>query len=238
MTRSALSPEDYAVAWVCALPVELAAAQIMLDEEYERLPSARNDHNIYILGRVNGHNVVLATLPLGLYGTTSATTMLVQMQATFPSLQLGLLVGIGGGAPTNGDDIRLGDVVISTPTEKGGGVIQHDFGKKTHTGLPLTRTLNSPSKILLTAVSHLEKDRILRKRPIIQVINSALEKNKGTRNKFSRPADDLLFNATYQHQDGAKDCSTCDRTQLISRPPRETDEPKFHCGLIASGIKL
>lgn len=73
----------------------------MLDEEHGRLFPMPSDHNIYILGSVNGHNVVIANLPSGIYGTTSATTVLVQMLATFPSLRFGLLVGIGGGVPTN-----------------------------------------------------------------------------------------------------------------------------------------
>jgi hypothetical protein len=33
-----LTRKDYTVGWVCALPVELAAAQEMLDEEHQGLP--------------------------------------------------------------------------------------------------------------------------------------------------------------------------------------------------------
>ncbi|KAF3399519.1 hypothetical protein DPV78_006382 [Talaromyces pinophilus] len=237
MARLSLSPEDYTVAWICALSIELAAAQNMLDEEYDGVPTAPSDHNSYTLGRVNDHNVVIANLPLGTSGTTAATTVLVQMRATFPFLEYGLLVGIGGGVPTN-VDIRLGDVVISTPTENGSGVIQYDFGKKTHAGFQPTGNLNKPSEILLKAASQLRKDQILGKRSIIQIIYGALEKNKGTRNEFSRPTDDFLFNATYQHQHGAHDCSTCDRTQIVTRPPQVTDEPGFHYGLIASANQV
>ncbi|RAO74327.1 uncharacterized protein BHQ10_010339 [Talaromyces amestolkiae] len=237
MARLALSPEDYTVAWICALPIELAAAQNMLDEEYNGVPTAPSDHNSYILGRVNDHNVVIANLPLGTFGITAAASVLVQMQATFPFLKYGLLVGIGGGVPTN-VDIRLGDVVISMPTERGSGVIQYDFGKKTHAGLQPTGNLNKPSEKLLKAASHLRKDHILGKRSIMQIIYSALEKNKGTRNEFSRPTDDFLFSATYQHQDGAYDCSTCDRTQIVTRAPQVTDEPGFHYGLIASANQV
>ncbi|EED20926.1 ankyrin 2,3/unc44, putative [Talaromyces stipitatus ATCC 10500] len=232
-----LSHDDYTVAWVCALPVELAASQIMLDERHGPLPQAFSDDNIYTLGSLNGHNVVIACLPSGIYGTTSATTVLVQMLATFPSLQFGLMVGIGGGVPTN-VDIRLGDVVISKPTGNGSGVIQYDYGKKTQAELQLTGFLNKPPKILLTAVSHLEKDRMQGKRVIKQIVMRALESNNDMRKQFSRPTNDLLFHATYQHQDGTHDCSTCDRTQLLSRPPRVTDEPDFHYGIIASGNQV
>lgn len=237
MARLALSHEDYTVAWICALPLEMAASETMLDKVHEPLRRASNDHNIYILGSLSGHNVVIASLPSGIYGTTSATTVLVQMLATFPSLEFGLMVGIGGGVPTN-VDIRLGDVVISTPTENGSGVIQHDYGKTTHAGLQPTGSLNKPPQILLTAVSHLEKDQMLGNRSIEQIINSALKKIKGTRSAFSRPTNDFLFHATYRHQDDARDCSTCDRTRILSRLPRVTVEPYFHYGIIASGNQV
>jgi hypothetical protein len=49
MTRQ-LHRDDYTVGWVCALPVELAAAQEMLDEEHDTLPSDAYDTNIYTYG--------------------------------------------------------------------------------------------------------------------------------------------------------------------------------------------
>ena len=39
------------------------------------------------------------------------------------------MVGIAGGAPSHGHDIRLGDIVVSTPRHGRGGVFQDDFGK-------------------------------------------------------------------------------------------------------------
>ena len=50
--------EAYTVGWVCALPIELAAAQEMLDEEHEDLEQDENDSNIYSLGSISGHKVV------------------------------------------------------------------------------------------------------------------------------------------------------------------------------------
>jgi hypothetical protein len=48
------------VGWVCILPIELAAAQEMLDKEHQGLPQDANDSNIYTLGRMGGHNTVIA----------------------------------------------------------------------------------------------------------------------------------------------------------------------------------
>jgi nucleoside phosphorylase len=108
--------EQYTVGWVCALPIEASAAQAMLDETYSALPSKNaHDSNIYTFGRVRDHKVVIALLPSGIYGTISAATTVKEMLLSFPSIRFGLLVGIGGGIPSDENDIRLGDVVVSKP---------------------------------------------------------------------------------------------------------------------------
>lgn len=50
MSDRRLRREDYTVGWVCALPIELAAAQEMLDEEHENLPHEANDRSMHTLG--------------------------------------------------------------------------------------------------------------------------------------------------------------------------------------------
>ena len=90
-----LRHHDYTVAWVCALPLEMAAAKAMLDEIHANLPTSPNDQNTYLLGRICGHNVIVACLPSGVYGTTSAAAVANQMLSTFRSIRFGLMVGIG-----------------------------------------------------------------------------------------------------------------------------------------------
>ena len=99
-----------------------------------QLANQSNDQNTYVLGRICAHNVVIACLPSGVYGTTSAATVANQLLFTFQSIRFGLMVGIGGGAPSKGVDIRLGDVVVSKPTGDFGGVVPYDFGKKCRAG--------------------------------------------------------------------------------------------------------
>src|SRR2546430_16824381 len=135
MARRRLRREDYGVGWVCALPIELAAARVMLDEEHEHLGQDTNDTNLYTLGRIGEHNIVIACLPAGQTGTNSAAAVAVQMKSSFKSIRFGLMVGIGGGVPSDKADIRLGDVVISQPDNQHGGVVQHDFGKTTQDGV-------------------------------------------------------------------------------------------------------
>ena len=59
-----LRRDEYTVGWVCALAVELAAAQEMLDEEHETPQLEADDTNIYTCGRIGEHNVVIACLPV------------------------------------------------------------------------------------------------------------------------------------------------------------------------------
>ena len=93
-TARELSHEDYTVGWICALPLEMAAAKAMLDDVHPILPTQQSDDNAYTLGRIGAHNVVLACLPLGVYGTTSAATVATQMLSSFVSIRFGLMVGV------------------------------------------------------------------------------------------------------------------------------------------------
>ncbi|KAL1982010.1 hypothetical protein VTN96DRAFT_1834 [Rasamsonia emersonii] len=118
------------VGWICALPLEMAAARAVLDEDRGRpLEQAVSDRYNYRLGRIGEHDVLIACLPAGVYGTTSAASVAVQMLASFPSIRIGLMVGIGGGVPSEEINLRLGDVVVSKPGRHSGGVIQYDMGK-------------------------------------------------------------------------------------------------------------
>jgi nucleoside phosphorylase len=157
-----VSHDDYTVGWICALPLEMAAAKAMLDDVHADLPSRPNDHNAYTLGRIGVHNIVVACLPSGKYGTTSAAVAATQMQSSFGSIQFGLMVGIGGGVPGKNADIRLGDVVVSKPDKYFGGVVQYDYGKTVRGGsFERTSTLNKPPQVLLTAVTKLQADRMV-----------------------------------------------------------------------------
>ncbi|KAE8390298.1 nucleoside phosphorylase domain-containing protein [Aspergillus alliaceus] len=231
--------DDYTVAWICALPLEMAAAKVMLDEVHPPLPQPETDHNVYTLGRVSNHNVVVACLPGGVYGTISATAVASHMVSTFRSIRFGLMVGIGGGVPSQTADIRLGDVVISKPTATSSGVIQYDYGKTLRGGrFQHIGSLNKPPPVLLKAVSQLESDYMTGKKLVNQILINVLHKCEEMREQFSRPKDDWLFRSIYSHKVSEHNCSACDPTQLVNRAERITDEPYFHYGLIASGDQV
>ncbi|KAI7978347.1 hypothetical protein EIK77_002893 [Talaromyces pinophilus] len=237
--KSSYSHNDYSIAWICALPLEMAAAKAMLDETHPSLPQSSNDHNVYTLGSISGHAVVISCLPYGVYGTTSAATVLAEMRATFPCLQFALMVGIGGGVPSGAADVRLGDVVVSKPTAAFGGVVQYDYGKATnHARFERAGTLNKPPVILLNAMAQIESDHLLEGETITNIVTDLLEEKEGMRKKFSRPDHDWLFKPHYLHETYGgtnTECLKCNQRQLVKRATRPNDDVRTHYGLIASG---
>lgn len=235
--------EDYTVAWVCALPLEMAVAKAMLDETHPDLPTTARDNNNYILGRIHFHNVVIACLPSGVYGTNSAATVAAQMLTTFKSIRFGLMVGIGGGVPNNEViDIRLGDVVVSRPTNAFGGVVQYDFGKTVREGrFEQASVLNKPPQVLLTAVSRLQADHMLDASRITDLLSGmvATYPQMGAKFVYQGQDNDTLFDSTYDHKDSqTNNCDECDRRRIVERPARQGRRPFIHYGLIASGNQV
>lgn len=210
-----LAHEDYIVGWICALPIELAAAEAMLDIKHESLPREANDGNTYTLGSIGSHNIVIACLPMNAYGTNNAATVAKDMDRTFPSIRIRLMVGIGGGVPTK-TDIRLGDVVVST------SIIQHDMGKTIEEGKLLrTATARIPPHATMTAVSKLQA------------------KPKETSRYLHRPSlRDWLFDSNYEHAVPMATCDQCDMSKLLGRNPRDNEYPKIHYGVIASSNQV
>jgi hypothetical protein len=176
--------EEYSVGWVCALPKEMAAARAMLDEEYEPFQSDNAlDSNSYVLGRVGKHNVVMACLPAGVYGTNTAAMVANNMLRTFMGLRFGLMVGIGGGIPNleKEADIRLGDVVVSQPDKIHGGVVQYDLGKNLgEGGFERKGFLRPPPTVLLTALSNLQAKHDLDGSDIPTFLADMIKRRPGT----------------------------------------------------------
>ncbi|KAJ0422358.1 hypothetical protein BJY00DRAFT_311079 [Aspergillus carlsbadensis] len=238
---ASLTPDDYTVAWVCALPLEAAAARVLLDKPHPP-PQEISDQNAYDFGELNGHHIVIAYLPSGVYGKVSAAGVVSRMRSTFRHLQFALMVGIGGGVPGSGkNDIRLGDVVVSKPGPKHSGVIQYDYGKAIQGGaFEATGTTNKPPGMLLSHVSQLEARAMTAQDgsdDVQAIVQRVLEKSPHLQDRFGAPDADLLFSASYRHANG-ESCDNCDREQLVERHPRETRAPRIHYGLIASGDRV
>ncbi|KAB8235002.1 uncharacterized protein BDW43DRAFT_299322 [Aspergillus alliaceus] len=246
-----LDNSEYAVGWIAALPHERAAAKAMLDKVHAPPRHKHSkDHNSYTLGSIDGpngeHNVVIASLPSGRYGTTTAATAAQQMLSSFPSIKFGLMVGIGGGIPSDDHDIRLGDVVVSQPTGAFGGVRQYDCGKVTARGFEECGALNCPPEVLLNAMGELQSNHEMMGSTSIPAILEAVyqaypamaDSRRGPAYIYQGVENDRLFCPDYIHMGGKKSCEECDCTKEIQRPERLDQEPFIHYGTIASGNKV
>ncbi|CAN9239159.1 unnamed protein product [Alternaria alternata] len=232
-----LRREDYTVGWVCALPVELAAAQEMLDEEHPDLERdlADNDENLYALGSIGGHNVAIVCLPAGRIGNNPAAAVAMQMRATFKKIRFGMMVGIGGGVPSAEADVRLGDVVVSQPQGKHGGVVQYDSGKATPSGFERTGSLNSPPHMLLAAVARVRANELRGRSKLCEHITKLEGIAKFQR---SRAGADVLFEAAYEHE-GGQTCDKCSSDRHEGRERRDSEEEVLvHHGTVASGNQV
>ncbi|KAK2592122.1 hypothetical protein QQS21_010193 [Conoideocrella luteorostrata] len=245
-------PNDlYSVGWICAIEPEYVAARAFLDEDHGQPTSvSKNDNNDYTLGRSGDHFIVIAVLPHGEYGTSSAATVARDLLHTFPNVKFGLMVGIGGGAPSSKHDIRLGDIVVSTPCNSHGGVLQYDFGKTVQNKkFHRTAYLDQPPPILRTAVAGLKAHYELNGHRLEEAIHRALEAFPRLRRRYSRPEPDtdrlyrnsLTHPSVSEHEDSPCALVCGDSSdRLISRPQRNEfdDNPTIHFGLIASANQL
>jgi nucleoside phosphorylase len=238
------SVEEYQVGWVCALPKELTAARAMLDEEHEEFKSrVVQDNNSYVLGRIHEHNVVLACLPAGVYGTVSATTVASNMLRTFTGIRFGLMVGIGGGIPNlnKGVDVRLGDVVVSQPSGTHGGVVQYDLGKNLGEGVFERKGfLKPPPTLLLTALASLQSRHQMYGNQIPGTIAKMIQRlPRLAKLGYIHPGSgkDLLYCSNVEGHKEHETCMQCDNG-LIRRELRKDQSPEVHYGVIVSGNEL
>ncbi|KAJ5627818.1 Disease resistance protein [Penicillium lividum] len=242
MSLKCLNRDSYRVGWICPLEVEQIAAMEMLDEEHQPLPQPSGDTNVYNLGSINNHNVVIAGLPRA--GNCSAATVVTQMRMTFPNLKYSLLVGIGGGVPTITEHgmIRLGHVVVSEPTGIHSGAVQYDHGKAKAGNFERKGFLTPPPTALLNAARELA---VRRQRmdydPIWRNMERIETSRRGLR-RFKSPgaANDHLYPSGYIHSQQGLSCeeSGCDLRQRIKPPTTDEEDGSFifvHRGTIASG---
>ena len=232
--------DEYTVGWIAALAHERAAAEAMLDEEHETpqdFQPSPADNNVYTWGRMGAHNVVIASLPAGVIGTSAAAETAIPMISSLQNIRAGLLVGIGGGIPNpeRGKDIRLGDIVVGMPADRGGGVIQHDL-KMIRAGNKAERIglLNKPPDALLRALAKLRSQHERKGSKIPDILKKMYEDNP----QMAEVQDgyihqgienDRLFHSDVDHQDG-DNCRDCDQSRLVLRDARKTTYPKIHYG--------
>ncbi|KAL5040925.1 hypothetical protein BDW71DRAFT_213598 [Aspergillus fruticulosus] len=188
---------DFAVAIVCALPLEAEPVEALFDEVYDRLGKyygkSWGDANAYINGRLGEHDVVLC------FGKGSAAVAASTLQISYPGIKLALVVGICGGAPPPPEyrEIFLGDVIISD------SVIEYDFGQQYPGGFQrktvVKDTLGRPGREIRALLNNLRAENA--RRELQHQAQQYLRVLQQTGSKWCHPGvDDILFNARYIHQ--------------------------------------
>lgn len=262
--------DDYTVGWICALPTtELAAAGAMLDVEHPVLPAADpQDANEYLLGAIGDHNVVIACLPAETKGKVSTATITTDILRSFKAVRFRLIVGIEGDAPYYGakavnvntgefesekseqdnidiKNIRLGDVVISLPSQSTEAVIQYNFRKSVQEKefIQAGGRLNKPPNILLSTVSILQGQHKQKSNKIYKLLSKILSENPSIAEEFSYPGPgkDKLFKSNIVHIEGKKSCKSCCgplNNNLVKRKHRSNSAPKLYYGTIRSADQV
>lgn len=195
------SRNDFAVAIICALPLEADAVDGLFDETYDRLGQyygkQSRDANAYINGRIGKHNVVLCYLP-GM-GKGSAASVASSLQISYTSIELALVVGICGGAPSSssGQEIFLGDIIISD------SVIEYDFGRQYPGGFQrksgVKDTLGRPNREIRTLLNALRAE--ITRNEFQSRIQQYLDMLQRTGTRWCHPKiHDVLFKSPYIHK--------------------------------------
>lgn len=193
--------QEPTVGWICALQTEYVVACELLDEEFPDMETTLDeDDNTYTCGRIGAHTVVVACLPKGKYGLTSAASVAKDMLRSFPKVRIGVMVGIGGGAPSANNNIRLGDIVVSTPVGQTGGIIHYEYGKAIQNKeLERTGSLDGPPVALLNAVQKLSMQHVRRGYCIKDTIQAMLSKNPRLAPEYQKPSpeSDILYKSSF-----------------------------------------
>ncbi|SMQ51049.1 unnamed protein product [Zymoseptoria tritici ST99CH_3D7] len=225
--------EDYTLGWICALPVEVAAAKAILDHVHDRrIPGhGPEDDTHYILGDIHGHNVVVAYPN----GRTSEAKVATQLHACFMALRFVLIVGVAGGVPNTKEDIRLGDVVVSKSMAGLPAVIRYDAA-----GVHLKYTsvrngvLDQPSPLLLIAMGKAETAAILDESRMNQYIAETVLTDP-SHFRCPAPEHDVISDSMYDHPDIDHEEGIRGPDGIQSRQSGNVQGPRVHYGTIASG---
>jgi nucleoside phosphorylase len=143
------------------------------------------------------------------------------------------MVGIGGGVPDGGIDVRLGDVVV------GNEVVQYDLGKVLPDGqFQRTGRTTTPPHTVMTAVSKLQADYEHAPSRIPSILLDMLGQNEQMFSYARSSLPDRLFRHTYKHTQEMDSCERCNLSEILERPHRETTTPRVHYGKIASGNQV
>ena len=232
---------DFEIAVICALPLEADAVNALFDLHWDDdgppYDKASGDPNAYSTGAIGRHNVVLAHMPD--MGMAPAAAVAANCRASFPNINLAVVVGICGAVPfgPGGEEIVLGDVIISD------SVVQFDFGRRLPDRFVRKDTLldslsrpNAEIRALLAKLKGLRGRKTTQGKMVGYM--DVLRHEPELAAEYPGAMHDRLFEATYRHVRDGMLCEECGcNGELVRRTRHELDNqvPAIHFGLIASG---
>ena len=216
--------DDFEIAIVCALKLERDAVEAVMGVDFKEqgraYGKASQDRNAYTTGVLGGRAVVLA-YPRDM-GTLNAATVASDMWYSFRNIKIALVVGVAGGAPqtSDGTDVHLGDVIIST------AVIQYDFGRQYPDGFrrknELESTLGRASTEIANFVAYLQGNRVTKR--LTAKIDSYNQDAPRT-SAYPGAEHDYLFPSEYRHKHRDPGvCEICGNCEEWYDPVRERAE--------------
>lgn len=263
--------QEIGVAVICALSWEADAVEVLCDKIYDihDFGMAAGDLNVYDVVQIGLHRAVILFMPA--MGKSRAAASAMNCLHSFPNIRLALLTGICGGIPlthTN-SEIILGDVVISD------GLVLYDFGRqfpgyfrrKDTTDDNARKPPATISAFLSKLKTRAGRER-LSKRTVAHLDWLRHESPHGDWAIYPGVANDLLFEATYDHKHRNGDCDECvssthsvceaarnahctslrcDMQRTVGRKRhstiqdnngRQVSEPAVHFGAYASGDRV
>ncbi|KAL3448368.1 hypothetical protein BJX65DRAFT_307228 [Aspergillus insuetus] len=230
----------YTIAWICCNETEYDAALLMLDKTHGDYAPRRRfcDCSWYTLGEVCGHNVALVMAFAEQDRVSQIASLSIDLELLFPNIRVSMIISVGGGIPSEEHDVRLGDVVVSTPDREYGGVVDvdGDYDRRPNALLPAVElaTLAVASLLKREIRTGLGPGDTLKHLTKMKSSKPELE----TEYAFPGAEKDLLFPSNYECKRGRGWHSTCaehdDTSRAIARPTRTDTDPKIHFGTVAA----
>ncbi|KAK6495223.1 hypothetical protein TWF481_003249 [Arthrobotrys musiformis] len=252
-SRTSFDYNDYTIGWICALSMYRTAAWLILEEIHPKLglrdnpnPAAPlSDTDTYTLGRIGVHNIVVACPPDG--NPSGLSTIAQSMLSTFTSINLILAIGVGEGVPSERDDIRrgdvvvswspesirLGDVIVSLTVDSQERVITWDGSE--YINWERNEFQHLPTRVIegLNWIRNLHIDGYGKTLEYIEE-GLAQARPEHIRAFFLRPkAADFLYSANYSHASAQDTCENCDSSMAIVRAERVGENTMVHFGATA-----
>ncbi|KAI9150075.1 hypothetical protein HJFPF1_09829 [Paramyrothecium foliicola] len=217
------SSDQIELAILCTLACEYNAIELLLEDKDTTASHVRadGDPNVYTMGRIGHHPVVLVRIPK--MGKASAAGSAASLRSSFPHLSLVILTGVCGGVPNKADDMLLGDVVV------GKFVVQSDFGRHFPDHFEIAerrdRALNAPPKVVSSLIATLEtsSERYKleeRAKELLKILQGkGHDGQPGEDYRYPGGDQDRLFETGYlhKHQSSAM-CLVCNNCRQYSDP--------------------